>query len=421
MISLKKYLDMDPSQLESSKPATSKVPGEQKPDQHTEPTIDSKPSPKFDTKPEAKSERQSDPKSSRKTGLKSSLKSGLKSMLSAKASSHPSSDLTAIILDSYRAALLAMGKSGARACPAVGGGLQQTLAGLEDRLSAELTTLLVKDTETEVEERLLQWGGCTAEHFKTKTNEVKELLIVLAGTAKSMGERDQRYTTQFNKFTEQLQAIGDLEDLSQVRASLVARATELKGYVDQMAEDSRKSVAHLQEEVTTYEAKLKEVEQVALQDALTGLANRRKVEERIEWRIAHQQVFCVAILDLERFKQVNDTYGHPAGDNLLQQFSQELQSNSRSTDIVGRWGGDEFIIVLDGDLNAAKSQLDRVQKWALGEYTIKLAGQSNPAKIAVGASMGLTQWQPGQTLQQLIAAADSSMYGEKALAHRQNG
>jgi diguanylate cyclase (GGDEF)-like protein len=328
-------------------------------------------------------------------------------------------ELSAVILESYRSALLAMGKSGARACPAAGSDLQSTLASLENRLSANLTPALVKETEAQVEEQLQQWGGCTAEYFKTKTNEVKELLIVLARTAESMGERDHRYANHFSEFRAQLHTIADLEDLAQVRSTLVQQANELKTYVDQMAQDSRESVAQLQAEVTTYETKLKAIELLASQDALTGLANRRKVEERIEWRIAHKQVFCVVILDLDRFKQVNDTYGHPAGDNLLQQFSQELRSNSRSTDIIGRWGGDEFIAVLDCDLSTAKSQVERVQKWVLGEYTIQPTAGSKEVRVKVNASIGIAQWQEGQTMQDLIARADSAMYREKEQAKTQ--
>jgi diguanylate cyclase (GGDEF)-like protein len=329
-------------------------------------------------------------------------------------------ELTSAILKCYRSALQAMGKSGARACPAVSSDLQQGLSSLEAGLRANITTSLIKETEAQVEARLLQWGGCTAEYFKAKTNEVKELLIVLTRTAESMGEQDQRYASEFGNFTTRLQAIADLEDISQIRSSLVQRAHELRTYVDQMKQESQKSVAQLQAEVTTYETKLKAVEQVALRDALTGLANRRKVEESIEWRIEHQQVFCVAMLDLERFKQVNDTYGHIAGDNLLQQFSKELKSNSRSTDIVGRWGGDEGVMILDCELTGAKSQVERIQKWALGEYTIPLGAGATAAKIKVSASIGVTQWQAGQTLPDVIATADSAMYREKALARVQH-
>jgi diguanylate cyclase (GGDEF)-like protein len=328
---------------------------------------------------------------------------------------HPELDkLSAILLDCYRSALLAMGEGGVRACPAVGSNLQQSLATLEHQLTAKVTTSLMAATEAQVEQELQQWGEHSAEYLKAKATEVKELLLMLARTAESIGERDQRYTSHFNKITAQLQTIADLEDLAQVRSSLVKQATELKTYVVQMEQDSKKSVAQLRAEVTTYETKLKAAEELAQHDSLTGLANRRNVEERIEWRIAHSQVFCVVMVDLDDFKQVNDTHGHPAGDDLLRQFSQELRTNIRSTDIVGRWGGDEFIIVLDSDLATAKSQIERVQKWALGEYAVQSLTNPNKPKVQVEASIGMVQWQAPQTMQELIALADAAMYQEKA-------
>jgi len=327
-----------------------------------------------------------------------------------------SNELGSVILAAYRSGLLAIGKYGARACPPVSSDLQQNLAKLESRLSKEITAAIVQQIEAEVEEQLLRWGGRGAEYFKTKANEVKELLLVLARTAESMGARDERYTNHFNQFRAQLQSIADLEDLGQIRSSLVRQAVELKTYVDQMAQDSRESVAHLQAEVSTYESKLKVVEQLALQDALTGLANRRTVEERIEWRIAEKQTFCVVMLDLDGFKQVNDTYGHATGDSLLQQFSRELRCNIRSTDIVGRWGGDEFIVILDCDLETAQSQVERLRKWVLGEYTIQTDGTPGKVKVKINASIGIAQWQSGQTVQALVASADSAMYREKSLA-----
>jgi diguanylate cyclase (GGDEF)-like protein len=329
-------------------------------------------------------------------------------------------DLFLAILESYRALLLATGNSGVRACPSSGSDLQNALARLERPLFAKLSVSLVKETETQTEEQLRLWGECTAEYFQTKAKEVRELLLVLAHTAESMGERDQRYAGHFGELTSKLHDIADLEDLTEVRSTLMKQATDLKKYVDQMASESRDSVAQLETEVSTYEARLKAVEQLASQDSLTGIANRRNIEERIEWRIEHKGEFCVVILDLDRFKQVNDSYGHPVGDNLLQQFSQELRSNVRSTDLVGRWGGDEFVMVLDCDLNVARSQCDRVEKWVLGEYTIPAADGGQETKINVQASMGIAQWQSGETLQQLIARADSTMYRAKEQARGQN-
>ncbi|HTR66746.1 MAG TPA: GGDEF domain-containing protein [Terriglobales bacterium] len=324
-----------------------------------------------------------------------------------------SNELALVILQSYRSALRAMGKSGARACPGVGTDLQQSLAGLEPGLCGDLTPTLIAQTEARVEELLQQWGGRSEDYFKAKAKEVKELLIMLAHTAQSVGERDQRYTNQFTEFTTRLRTIANLEDLTQIRTSLVQRASELKNYVDRMAEDSKNSVAQLRAEVSTYETRLKAVEELALRDAMTGLANRRNIEERIEARIAQQQTFCVVMLDLNRLKKVNDTHGHLAGDSLLKQFAQELRSNLSSSGTAGRWGGDEFIVVLDCDLATANGLIDRVRKWVFGDYTLKPGAAKGDVKVFVDASVGTAQWHPGETMQEVIEHADSAMYREK--------
>jgi diguanylate cyclase (GGDEF)-like protein len=323
-------------------------------------------------------------------------------------------------LKSYRSSLLAMGKSAARACAAVGADLQHNLAGLEGRLYRNLTPSLFHETGRKVEDELEQWGGRTADYLKAKAREAKELLLALAQTAESLGERDQRYASRFTQFTSRLQAIADLEDLTQIRASVLQRATELRTYVDQMEQESRQLVAHLSAEVSTYETKLKAAEELALRDTLTGLANRRNVEERLQWRISNQKPFCVAILDLNQFKQVNDRYGHPTGDSLLKQFAHELSSHLRSSDLVGRWSGDEFIVVLDCDLANAKAQIERMRQWALGDYTIQTGTGAESAKIRVDASIGLVQWEPGESMQQVIERADAAMYREKKLARRES-
>jgi diguanylate cyclase (GGDEF)-like protein len=170
----------------------------------------------------------------------------------------------------------------------------------------------------------------------------------------------------------------------------------------------------LRAEVATYETKLKTVEHLAFRDPLTGLANRRSVEERIEWRISRENMFCVVILDLDRFKHVNDTHGHVAGDSLLRQFGEELRSNIRPSDIVGRWGGDEFIMVLDCDLPGARSQIERMKKWVLGDYTLQVG--TTEVKISLDASIGVAQWQAGETALQITERADASMYHGKELS-----
>lgn len=330
-------------------------------------------------------------------------------------------ELFAAVLKSYRAALLGMATSGYRACPAFGASLQQSLSGVEKRLAGPVTTTLLQVTGNEVTEQLLQWGERTAEHLKSKAEEVKDLLIMLARTAESLGERDQRYAGQLQQFTTHLQAVADLDDLTQVRSSLMQTANELKSCVDQMQQDSRQAIAQLQTRVSSYETKLKETEELALRDALTGLPNRLQLERRMEWRIENRQPFCVAFLDLNHFKLVNDRYGHTAGDILLKQFSEELRSNMRPSDLVGRWSGDEFVVLLDCDLMGASVMIDRMRKWVFGHYTVSECAKKEPAKVHVDAAIGIVEWTPGETAQRLIERADEAMYDDKKAHTRAPG
>jgi diguanylate cyclase (GGDEF)-like protein len=322
-------------------------------------------------------------------------------------------ELLAVTMDSYRSALHAFGSNAVEACPAPGRDLEHGLVKLESSLSIDASPKAVKQTQEQVEAQLAQWGHATAGHLKEQADEVKELLLLLAGTAESVGERDQRYTQQFTGLTADLKAIANLDDLTQVRSSLVRKATELKICVDQMAQDGQQSIAQLRSKVTSYETKLKAVEEIASKDTVTGLANRRSVESRMERLIALHETFCAVILDLNRFKQINDKHGHPAGDDLLKKFAHELQNNVRSEDMVGRWGGDEFIVVLRRDVAGAKPQIERIRHWVFGSYTVEAGAGKATLKVDVTAAVGVAEWSPGMTMKQVIAQADAAMYRDK--------
>ena len=230
-----------------------------------------------------------------------------------------------VAMDCYRSALMAVGKSAAQACPAPGSELELQLLKLVGQLPAEPSAKAMRQLESDVEERLGHWAQESAQYLQAQANGVKELLMMLASTAESVGERDQRYSNQFSELTSDLRTIANLDDLTQVRSSLVRKASELKSCVDKMAQESQFSITQLKFKVSDYETKLKSVEQLALKDSLTGLANRRCSEGRMEWYVAQKQAYCVAILDLNGFKEINDQHGHAAGDELLKQFASERE------------------------------------------------------------------------------------------------
>ena len=325
--------------------------------------------------------------------------------------------LLPVTVGAYRSALVEIANCGQDACPALGGELKQGLGKLTEKLCKEISCKTVEETETGVREQLQDWGRRTAMHYRQQTSEVKEILLAMAHTAESVGERDQRCAQQITDVTTRLKGIANLEDLTEIRESIRQSASELKTSIDRMTAEGKAVIDKLKAEVTVYKTKLEEAEEIASRDALTGLGNRLAVEAKIEQSLRAEAPFCVAIIDIDEFKRVNDKHGHLAGDELLKQFATELRSVCRSTDTIGRWGGDEFILMLHCGAAEATAQIDRLRKWVCGNYTVQASSVST--KLRVDASIGLAERLTGETMKELVERADAEMYRDKA-ASRSN-
>jgi diguanylate cyclase (GGDEF)-like protein len=313
----------------------------------------------------------------------------------------------------YCSALDEMGNCSMDVCPALGEELKQSLRMLGERLGAEVSVGTVEDTEAKVREQLQGWGRRSAMHNRQQASEVKDILLVMAHTAESVGERDHRCAEQINEVTTRLNGIANLEDLTEIRESIKKSATDLKTSIDRISAEGKAAIEHLQAEVSTYQTKLEKAEEIAARDSLTGLGSRLWVEDQIEQAFHAELAFCVAIIDINEFKRVNDKHGHLVGDELLKQFAAEMRSACRSTDIIGRWGGDEFMLLLNNSgLSEATAQIDRLRKWVCGNYTVQV--NSATKELRVDASIGLAERQPEETVKELLDRADARMYEQKA-------
>jgi diguanylate cyclase (GGDEF)-like protein len=331
----------------------------------------------------------------------------------------PSEELLAASVECYRAVLLALGKSAAQVCTGFGGDLETSLRGIEQRLAYEHSPEQLRQSEQIVEVHLQEWGTRSAEHFKAQAHVVRELFVALARTAESVGNRDQGFSNHYRELVGRLEEIADLNDLAQIRSSILKSASELKSTVDHLTRNHRQLIDQLRSEISDYAAKLKAAEPIAFKDELTGMANRRILEDRIRLNIASSQEFCIVMLDVNQLKEVNAKHGRTAGDDLLKQFAKELRMNTRASDLVGRWGGGEFVIVLAGDAQSTKAYLGRMQDWVFGKYTVSEPGH-RALEIRVDASVGTAEWRAGMSVEQLIAEADAAMYVEKNRAHEAN-
>jgi len=316
-----------------------------------------------------------------------------------------------VMLSAYGSAMLAMGNFSLDACPGLGDGLKQSLGALQSQLSRQMKREAVESTDHAVQEQMQEWGQRTARHYRDKAGEVRELLLTMARTGEAVGARDRRCAGQMSEVTARLNRIATLDDLTQIRASIEQSAGELKSSIDRMTAEGKAAVEELKKQVTVYQARLEEAEEIACRDALTGVRNRMCVESMIESRIGSGAAFCVAMIDIDDFKKVNDTHGHLTGDELLKQFAAELRSACRSTDVIARWGGDEFVILLDYPLGEATAQIERLRKWVCGDYTVR--GSAGAMKLGLNASIGLAEHLPQEPMKALMGRADAAMYERK--------
>lgn len=169
--------------------------------------------------------------------------------------------------------------------------------------------------------------------------------------------------------------------------------------------------------VRRLEEKKKEVEvinrnlhKLATTDHLTALCNRQHFAHQIENTLLlaerHKEEVAVILFDIDRFKQINDSLGHPAGDSVLREMSQLIQGEIRRTDILARWGGEEFILMAFGARPQDAMELAR-------KLCDRVAGYSFSIERQVTCSFGVAVFSPPDTSDSLISRADDALYEAK--------
>lgn len=151
--------------------------------------------------------------------------------------------------------------------------------------------------------------------------------------------------------------------------------------------------------------------QLSSTDPLTGLSNRLRLDQVFEKALSaakrYGRPFSIILMDLDHFKSINDTWGHGAGDEVLRQVARLLEQSLRDTDLPGRWGGEEFLIILP--------ETSQVQALAVAEkLRVAVYALDVPPVTRLTSSFGVTHYEEGDSIEGMIARADSALYEAKA-------
>ncbi len=161
-------------------------------------------------------------------------------------------------------------------------------------------------------------------------------------------------------------------------------------------------------------AALQEVEVLMQHDPLTGLYNRQHLQGRLEAERERARAgghrFCVALIDLDHFKHINDRHGHAMGDHVLITFARQAQAVLRETDTIGRWGGEEFLIMLPDTEPVDKAGIALRR---LREGLRRTPVSEEAPQMRVTFSAGVAEWAQGESIDQLLDRADKALYEAK--------
>ncbi len=184
--------------------------------------------------------------------------------------------------------------------------------------------------------------------------------------------------------------------------------------ISQLAAQLNRMRERLKDQKRELESALEQIQEMAIRDELTGLVNRRHITEVLGEHAARSKrgvvKFWVALIDLDHFKRVNDTWGHPVGDEVLRGFAQMAKEVLRETDVIGRWGGEEFLVVM-----LVVPPSDPVA--GLERLRARLAGaqiSDSVPDLRVSFSAGLAAFGPGDSIEQAVDRADKALYQAKA-------
>ena len=256
------------------------------------------------------------------------------------------------------------------------------------------------------------WSQEAAKFYSDHQEELKEITSAVARTAEAIGERDDRYATEIGGFATRLRSVAEQNDIAVIRKSIMESTGAVHACVTRMAKEGRETVRQLSAQTEEYRRRMEAAERISLVDPLTGVLNRRGLDRELQRRMGEGRPFFLTMMDLDKFKAVNDRFGHAAGDDLLRQLGSELLSHIPAPDTAARLGGDEFVVVSSGPESGAEALTTKIRSWVLGKYRVS-DGNNGKVEVMADASLGTTPWDGRETADVLMARADAHMYKAK--------
>jgi len=293
--------------------------------------------------------------------------------------------------------------------------LHGQVAILREIIAKPIDRHAIADAERALRDAIIKQGFLKQSISEAKTT-LKTLMATFIGRLGEITESTGEYHQKIEGYSKKISKSNNLSELSHLLEDImqdtrIIQASALRSHEELVG--TRKQVHEAESKIRELEQELAEVSELVHQDQLTGALNRRGLDEAFDREAtradrSHTSV-CVALLDIDNFKRLNDTMGHQIGDQALVHLSHVIREALRPSDSVARYGGEEFILILpDVGVEEAAATVERLQR----ELTKKYFLHEND-RVLITFSAGVALRAPQETQADVVGRADKAMYQAK--------
>src|SRR3569832_18390 len=289
------------------------------------------------------------------------------------------------------------------------------LSAVQDLLSGPISQAALNAAARSLKEVIYK-QGILKQSLAEARDAVKKMMMTFIDRMGSLATTTGDFHTKMDRYTLQISKAHDIAALNQILDQVMHDAREIQTQALQSREDmlgARRDMEHAVTRIRELEVQLEQLSELVHEDQLTGSLTRRGLDEVLEREVSRAErsrlPLCIAMLDLDDFKRLNDTYGHTAGDEALIYLVRVVKDTLRTMDIIARFGGEEFLIVLpDTELRDASIIITRLQR----ELTERIFTH-NHERLFITFSAGIALRTMGEDALSLVERADAALYKAK--------
>jgi diguanylate cyclase len=255
-------------------------------------------------------------------------------------------------------------------------------------------------------------------YLSEREKEFRAIIDLMAAAMSGLDDENQEFYRSIRSQGERFEEITRLDDIKRIKNELFREVENMRAMVRQKESQDHHTLDALSNQVEILKKELDRARHSANTDHLTGVNNRKALDAYLQRMVEQSGItrapFSLLMMDLDDFKQLNDTYGHTVGDRMLLAFAEKCRASVRSDDFLARYGGEEFTLILPGASlrHATKKAKKLCRSIAAARYAADEASTSDIVSVTV--SIGVSAFRKGDTAKRLVERADQCLYKAKA-------